>query len=134
MNAEMSHVGELFRYQREKMKLSLREVEKAISIRKFFLEAIEEGKIHEFIASVYALGFMKQYAQFLDLDIEGILKEHPKAFTMQTMNQDFCYGIGTLEKRGKLRGGLKWLPNLMWSVGIVGIIVLAYYFCKAIGI
>lgn len=134
MNPEMSQIGEIFRKKREEMALSLKEVENAIYIRKTFLQAIEEGTIEQFIANVYALGFVKQYAHFLDMDTEKLLQDHPKAFSMEKVDHKFSYGIGTLEMRGSLGGGIKWLSNLLWSMGAASVIILAYYFSKAIGL
>ncbi len=130
----MDHIGQMFRIKREGMKLSLKEVENAISIRRNFLQAIEEGKIQQFLASVYVLGFMKQYAYFLDLDIEKLLRDHPKAFTFESKEHEFSYGIGTLEKRGSHGGGMKWIPNLLWAIGAVALVVLTCFLSKIMGL
>lgn len=134
MSQELKKLGESFRKKREEMQLSLKEVENSTSIRSGFLQAIEEGKINDFLSGVYVLGFIKQYASFLGFDIEKIMKEHPQAFRMRGLDHDFHYGIGTLEMRSSLSGGIKWLPNLLWIGGGAGVIVLAYYFAKAVGI
>ena len=133
MPNEMERIGALFRKKREEMKLDLKECENSTSIRAGFLRAIEEGKIKEFISGVYAIGFIKQYAQFLEIEVESLVKEFPNALLSRGAKHDFSYGIGTLEMRGSLGGGVKWLPNLLWALGITSIIVLAYYFAKAIG-
>jgi len=134
MPTEMERIGALFRKKREEMKLNLKECENSTSIRAGFLQAIEEGKINDFISGVYAVGFIKQYAQFLGFELESLIKEFPKALIARNEGHEFSYGIGTLEMRGSLGGGIKWLPNLLWALGITSIIVLAYYFAKAIGV
>lgn len=116
------------------MKLTLKEVENSTSIRSGFLQAIEEGNITNFLAGVYALGFIKQYASFLGFDIEQIMKENPEAFRMRGQMYEFNYGIGTLEMRSSLSGGIKWLPSLLWAAGIAAVVIIAYYFAKAVGI
>jgi cytoskeletal protein RodZ len=68
MSNQGGNLGELFRIKREEMHLSLKEIENATSIRKMYLEAIEDGTIGKFLSSVYAVGFIKQYAAFLGLD------------------------------------------------------------------
>src|SRR3989344_4252739 len=72
-------LGSRFRAKREEMNLSLKEVENATSIRAIYLQAIEEGRVHQFLSSVYALGFMRQYASFLGFEPERLGKEYPEA-------------------------------------------------------
>jgi cytoskeletal protein RodZ len=129
----IKRMGESFRLKREEMSLSLKEVENATSIRIMYLQAIEEGRVQQFLSTVYALGFIRQYASFLGFDQERLSKDYPEAFRMPSEKQDFAYGIGTLEARGSPQGGVRWLPNLVWSVGVVLIGAAAWYFGKLIG-
>lgn len=133
-NEEIKKLGALIKAKRKELHLSLKEVENSTSIRSTYLEAIEEGKINEFISAIYARGFSKQYALFLGLDIESILEEHPTAFTMPGEKHEFSYGIGTLEVRGSLGGGVKWFPNLLWAAVSVVVIVIAWYLVKYLGL
>lgn len=129
----LKKMGESFRSKREEMNLTLKEVENATSIRTLYLQSIEEGRVLQFLSTVYALGFIRQYANFLGLDHEKLNKEFPEAFHLTPEKQDFAYGIGTIEKRGAPNGGVRWLPNLIWGVGIVVVAVVAWYFGKFIG-
>lgn len=115
------------------MNLSIKEVENATSIRIAYLQAIEEGRISELISPVYAKGFVKQYAQFLNLDGEKIIEEHPYLLRPPE-RQEFTYGIGTLEMRGSPTGGVKWLPNLLWVAATLGLLAAAYYVAHALGL
>ena len=134
MNEELRGVGTMLRVKRKELNLSLKEVENSTSIRSNYLEAIEEGKINNFIAAVYANGFIRQYAIFLGLDAEAIVRDNPNAFKAPAEKHEFAYGIGTLEVRGSMGGGVKWLPNLMWaSVAAVSLIV-AYFLAKYLGV
>ncbi|MCI0382524.1 MAG: helix-turn-helix domain-containing protein [Chlamydiae bacterium] len=130
----MKRIGDMFRAKRKELNLTLKEVENATSIRSSYLGAIEEGNISQFISGVYAQGFIKQYASFLGFDAEKILREYPSAFKMPSEKHEFSYGIGTLEVRGSLGGGIKWLPNLMWGGIATIILLLAWYFAKVVGI
>jgi len=134
MSENIKNLGQLFKMKRKELNLSLKEVENATSIRINHLESIEEGKDAAFLSPVYMLGFMKQYATFLGMDGEKLISQHPEALKLGTKSHDFAYGIGTLEKRGTMSGGVKSLPNLMWSILSIGIIVLAYYFAKYLGV
>lgn len=130
MSAELKSVGEFFKAKRQELNVSLKEAENATSIRSSYLEAIEEGEIDQYISGVYALGFMKQYAQFLGVDIEDMIRQNPQVFHMPAEKHEFSYGIGTLEVRGSMGGGIKWLPNLLWIGIATFVLVIAWYLAK----
>ena len=134
MSKELKQLGEMFQGKRKEMNLSLKEVENVTSIRTNHLEAIEEGTINDYVASVYAQGFTRQYGSFLGIDIERIMKENPTVFEVQGQKHDFTYGIGTLEVRGSLGGGVKWMPSLMWAGLSAAVLVLAWYLAKFLGV
>ncbi len=134
MSEQLAKLGELFKAKRQEMSLSLKEVENATSIRSNYLEAIENGKSDHHLSSVYVSGFIRQYATFLGLDVEKIVTDFPDLFETSNLKHDFAYGIGTLEMRGSMGGGVKWLPNLVWAGVSGGLLVLAWYFCKYMGI
>lgn len=129
----LKKMGESFRSKREEMSLTLKEVENATSIRMLYLQAIEEGRIQQFLSTVYAIGFIRQYASFLGFEQEKLTKEYPEAFRLPMEKQDFAYGIGTLEMRGSPHGGVRWIPNLIWGVAIALVGIGAWYFGKLIG-
>jgi len=134
MTEEVKKVGVIFKTKRKELNLSLKEVENATSIRMNHLEAIEEGKEEEFLSPVYLLGFMRQYASFLGIDGEKIIRDHPDAYNKEAKKHEFSYGIGTLEVRGSMGGGVKWFPNLIWAAVSVVVIALAYYLAKYLGV
>ena len=137
MTQEMERIGQMLRKKREELRLSLKEVEANTSIRARYLQAIEEGKILESISKVYARGFLKQYITYLQLDFDAMMNQYPAI--LQRMNQkdeplEFAFGIGTLETRGSLGGGIKWLPSFLWALVAAGVIILGVTIIKAIGI
>ena len=137
MTQEMEQIGQMFKKKREERALTLREAEANTSIRSGYLQAIEEGKIFEFISKVYAKGFLKQYAEYLEMDFESLLSQYPAALQgprEMAQTSDFSFGIGTLETRGSLGGGIKWLPSLFWALGAAAIIIIGYTTLKAIGL
>ncbi len=134
MSEELKRVGTLFKSKRKELNLTLKEVENSTSIRSTYLEAIEEGSVQQFISGVYALGFMKQYANFLGIDMESMIRENPHVFRMPAEKHEFSYGIGTLEVRGSMGGGVKWLPNLLWAAAAALVLVVAWYLAKFLGV
>lgn len=134
MSDALKKMGEQFRVKREKMNLTLKEVENATSIRMIYLQAIEDGNVDHFISNVYALGFIRQYANFIGFEKDSLNKEFPDALRLPPENQDFAYGIGTLETRGSPHGGVRWLPNLFWVLILAAVLVAAYFFAKFVGV
>ena len=126
---EKKRVGELFKSKREEMSLSLKEVENATSIRMMYLRAIEEGNVEKFLSPIYALGFVRQYAAFLGLDGERIIKENPKAFILKNPQKkpEFDYGIGTLEVRSANPTKMRLGSNLLW-IGVSVLILLVPFY------
>jgi cytoskeletal protein RodZ len=131
---DLKKLGERFRGKREEMNLSLKEIENATSIRMVYLQAIEEGKVEHFLSNVYALGFIRQYANFLGFESEALVREFPEAMRLPPEKQDFAYGIGTLEMRGSPQGSVRWIPNLLWGGAIVLSLIAGWYFAKFVGI
>ena len=128
-NSEMKSIGEIFKTKRKEMNLSLKEAENATSIRTTYLQSIEEGDLSKLISPVYAQGFMRQYAAFLGIDGDKIVKENPDLF-MRHEAQEFSYGIGTMEVRGNPGSGVKWFPNALWVLASGIVLLIAWYFAR----
>lgn len=64
----MPQIGELLRQERERKKLSLKDVENDLNIRTAYLQAIEEGRYDVIPGEVYVKGFIRNYGNFLGLD------------------------------------------------------------------
>src|ERR1700684_1950921 len=107
MKEKMKKIGDIFKQRRKEINLSLKEAENATSIRLPYLQAIEEGEMGKMISPIYAQGFVKQYAAFLAIDGEKVIRENPDIF-IRPDAQVFDYGIGTLEVRGNPGAGVKW--------------------------
>ena len=130
MAAEQTiHIGEVFKQKRKERNLSLKEAENGTSIRMSYLKAIENGEINKLISPVYAEGFVRQYAIFLGIDGEAIIKENPAIFSHR-IHQEFDYGIGTLEVRDNPSAGVKWLPNALWIGAFALLLIIAWYMAR----
>lgn len=127
------NVGDLLRQKRKEMNLLLKDAENATSIRTVYLQALEDGEMHQLISPVYAQGFYKQYAAFLGMDGERIVRENPKVFSRAEV-QEFAYGIGTLEGRGNPGAGVKWFPNALWIVVFICCLIAAWYLARYLGV
>lgn len=69
-------VGHSLRVVRERRGLELADVSARLRIRRHYLEAIETGRFGELPGAVYINGFLRQYAEFLGLDPDQVLKTY----------------------------------------------------------
>jgi transcriptional regulator with XRE-family HTH domain len=69
----MKTVGSILKKAREEKNLSHKEIFKAIKIHPRFLEALEESRWDDFSSVVHAKGFLKNYAEYLGLNIDEVL-------------------------------------------------------------
>lgn len=66
-------IGDLLRRERERQKLSIKDIEKATSIRALYIDAIEKGEYKTLPGEVYAKGFVRNYANYLKLNANEIV-------------------------------------------------------------
>ena len=133
MTESVQDIGVQFAERRKELKLSLKEVESATSIRTSYLEAIEAGNMDKLISPVYAQGFVRQYATFLGLDGDRIITENPEIFR-RPISQEFSYGIGTLESRNHAVSPVKGVPSILWILAFSGVILAAYFLAKSLSV
>lgn len=72
----MDEIGRKLRETRERLGLTLEEVERATRIRLHNLEAIERGDFEALPSSVQARGFLHNYAEFLGLEPDPVLLQY----------------------------------------------------------
>lgn len=65
---EIPLLAEELRNQREELGLSTDDVFRELRIPAAYVEALERGELHELPAPCYAIGFVKTYCDFLELD------------------------------------------------------------------
>lgn len=132
MAQDLKTIGDHLKRRRTELNLSLKEAENATSIRQTQLQSIEEGHIDKLISPVYAQGFVKQYAAFLGLDGEKIIRDNVEVFHKNSFkfSPEKYYDIGSLEIRGNPGSSVKWMPNLAWGAAFVAMLVIGWYVAK----
>ena len=69
----MARLGDALRLQREAMGVTMQQAAEDTRIREKFLQAIENGDYQSLPGTVYTKGFLRNYAQYLNLDPEEAL-------------------------------------------------------------
>jgi cytoskeletal protein RodZ len=79
-------VGKKLRQARQRRDISIEDVEKSIHIRDHYLTAMEAGDFDSFPSQAQARGFLRAYAEFLDLDGDVLLEALEKDTLMTLMS------------------------------------------------
>lgn len=110
-------IGLVLRRQREAYGLSVRDVAQQLRIRAVQLEALEDGRIEDLPGTVYCIGYVRSYADYLGLDGEVAV-------------QRFKEVAGSLGKDGKLVFPVPHreskLPRPALAVGVLALLAAGY--------
>ena len=68
-------IGDILRRERERQKLSIKDIEQGTSIRALYIEAIENGDYDKLPGNVYTKGFIKNYGNFLKLNGDDLSRQ-----------------------------------------------------------
>lgn len=70
-------IGAALRTARGQRRLTLQQVSEATRIRVQYLQALENDDLSAMTSAAQARGFMRIYAQFLELDLESLIPQTP---------------------------------------------------------
>lgn len=90
----MKNSFEKLKLKREDQNLSLEDVSNKLLIRSKYLNAIETASFSELPEQVYAIGFIKNYANFLGLNANEFISEYKRVQTYansDTFNDEFIH-------------------------------------------
>lgn len=73
-------IGQVLNRTRERRGLSLSEVQAQTNIRRHYLEAMEAGEFHLIPGDVYARGFLRTYARFLELQDDELMRMYEEGW------------------------------------------------------
>jgi cytoskeletal protein RodZ len=91
-------LGRDLQRQRERLGISLAEVERHTHLRTFTLQALEEGRMEDMPSMVQARGMLANYARFLNLDGEALLMRFADA--LQARREELA-ALELVEKQPK---------------------------------
>jgi cytoskeletal protein RodZ len=123
--------GNWLRRERELRQVSLRDIsdETKISIR--YLEALEEDRFDILPGSVFAKGFLRQYARYVGLDGDEVVNSYLAA---QSGHRPEDSGTGVHNMRRRRR---EWLTGALLAIGLLALLAavaaLAYYAERSAG-
>lgn len=122
----MRRVGELLKGERENKNYSFETIEKATKIKKEYLLAIEDGKFGKLPSEAYALGFVKNYADFLDLPKNKIAALFKREYEEEKREILPSYKKNTFKfTKGVVFGSKNILGALLFLI-VVGYVIYQY--------
>jgi cytoskeleton protein RodZ len=78
-SAESARLGAELRDARLALGLSIEDLAQSLRIRRVYLAALEEGRVHDLPAPAYAVGFVRTYARSLGLDEADMVRRFREA-------------------------------------------------------
>ena len=84
-------IGDLLRASRNRRNEELRQVSDELRIRQVYLEAIENNKFEELPGAIYAIGFIRTYAEHLGLDGEEVVRRYKSEAISPESKQDLTF-------------------------------------------
>jgi len=126
----MIRVGERLAIVRKKKGFTIEEVAKATKIRAQFLQAIEKGDYKSLPSSAYIQGFIRNYAEFLDLPVRETVMLFKREFDereyLGVLPESFTY------KKSKFFPGFRFgIPSLFIATLILFILFYVLFQYKA---
>ncbi len=75
-------VGTELQAERQRQKLSLADIASTLRIQRTHLQALEEGRTDALPGPAYAIGFLRTYSEFLNLDGDEIIRQFKREATL----------------------------------------------------
>ena len=95
----MQTVGHQLRARREQRDLTLDAAARATRIPRQALRALEEDRFDDLAAPVYARGFLRNYAAWLQLDADAVLASYEE---QQSVRHGLAMGVEPTEGEGRV--------------------------------
>ncbi len=116
-------MGDILRAEREKQNMTVKDIEKATSIRAIYIQAIEDGKYDVLPGEVYLKGFVRNYASFLGLNPQAVLDVYRDSQSPPPPAPDTPHALPPKVEKGKEGGSgslIRWVIILMVLAVIAG--------------
>lgn len=125
----MGSLGQMLQEGRRRQGLSLEQVEERTKIRRKHLEALEGGDYDHLPEKVYTRGFVRNYAQLLDLDLSEVLKAYEEETGAEEGQEEVWQNHPQVMETTSLSLERSWfsIDLLVGLVIMLGILGFGYY-------
>lgn len=128
-NIMESSIGELLRKKREALKLTIEEVHRHTKISMEVLKSLEQDDIESFVSEAYLKGFLRNYAQFLKLDLDVVMMTLERQRGQAQLGKGALWDIEETLKEEKLKSP-KLISRILVPLLIIIILLLSILYIK----
>ncbi len=93
----IQQIGDQLRDQRNRLSLTLADIETYTHIPAHYLRALEDGHLDQLPSPVQGRGMLSNYAGFLDMDVDALLMQYADSLQLRREEQD----LASKQKKGK---------------------------------
>ncbi|MFA7171190.1 MAG: helix-turn-helix domain-containing protein [Candidatus Paceibacterota bacterium] len=131
--AETFTAGDCLRRKREDRNLSLDEISRKLGIKYEYLESLEKSDYRSLPPQVYVRGFIKSYANFLDIDGGQLIKIYSREMSFFLKDEHSEGGEMTKSNKRRFSDYVTITPRILtFAASLFIIFVLGYYFVHQI--
>ena len=87
----VNSIGQILRDARLSQSKDIQEITNTLKIRQIYLEAIENNDFAQLPGKIYIVGFIKTYAEYLQLDGEEIIRAHKTGNLEESINTNLTF-------------------------------------------
>ena len=87
----VNSIGQVLRDTRLSQSKNIQEISQILRIRQIYLDAIENNDFAQLPGKIYIIGFIKTYAEYLQLDSEEIIRAYKSGDLVETINTDLVF-------------------------------------------
>ncbi len=112
-------IGALLRASRLRRGEEIEDIAAALRIRRVYIEAIEEDRFDDLPGHAYAVGFVRGYAEYLDLDGEDVVRRFKEESSVPDQPADLSFP-SFIPQHGMPRGAVLMVGVLVAALGYGG--------------
>ena len=91
----MKTIGETLKGRRERLGMTLTELEQRTQLKRETLKYIEENKFDQLAKVDYAEGFIRRYASVVNMDVNQLIKVHHEEILINIINSIHFTSLST---------------------------------------
>lgn len=119
-----NNLGEKLRFARESKKISVSEVSQSLLISRKLIDALENNDYSAIVAPVYARGYLKSYAKFLQLPVDEVLNDFESMKVYYKDTKDLV--LESDKEAVEIRRYMRWATFAIASILVVLVLIWAF--------
>jgi|GEM_PF-5662040 len=125
-------IGQVLKKARLEKGIRLTQIVQQLNISQAYIQAIEEGKINELPKEqTYTIGFVKSYAQAVDIDCQETVEKFKQEFYAESEQYDLSEDKAEIEEQESIIHNPSPNSKILWgSLGVAALAIGIWYFAS----